>query len=294
MGHMATPTELRPVIITGMSGGGLSSAAKVFEDKGYFVSQNLPPQLILELMDLAAEKGSPVEKLAVVTDVRARIFKGSIMDMIDGARERGFNPFILFLEARDDVLIKRFDSVRRTHPLQGDNPLSVGIERERAELARVRDTADVIIDSSNLSIHDLRRAIEASIGDLDSTKQHVTIQSFGFKHGSPRDADLVFDVRFLPNPYWIEELRNFRGIDQPVSEYVLSRPGADDFVDNVVELLSSMMAGYKHEGKDFVTVGIGCTGGHHRSVAVSEEVGRRLAQRGGVDVSVMHRDLQRH
>ena len=172
--------------------------------------------------------------------------------------------------------------------------MSVGIARERAELARVRDTADVIIDSSNLSIHDLRRAIEASIGDLDSAKQHVTVQSFGFKHGSPRDADLVFDVRFLPNPYWIEELRHFRGIDKPVSDYVLSRPGAGDFVDGVVKLLTSMMDGYKHEGKDFVTVGIGCTGGHHRSVAISEEVGRRLAQQAGLDVSVMHRDLQRH
>ncbi|MCT1452388.1 MULTISPECIES: RNase adapter RapZ [unclassified Corynebacterium] len=291
---MPTPTELRPVIITGLSGGGLSSAAKVFEDKGYFVSQNLPPQLILELMDLAATKGSPVDKLAVVTDVRARIFKGSLMEMIDGARERGFNPFILYLEARDDVLIKRFDSVRRTHPLQGDNPLSVGIARERAELARVRDTADVIIDSSSLSVHDLRRAIEASIGDLGSMKQHVTIQSFGFKHASPRDADLIFDVRFLPNPYWIEELRHFRGVDRPVSDYVLSQPGANEFIDNIVGLLSSMMDGYKHEGKDFVTVGIGCTGGHHRSVAVAEEVGRRLAQRAGLDVSVMHRDLQRN
>ena len=291
---MTTPTELRPVIITGMSGGGLSSAAKVFEDKGYFVTQNLPPQLILEMMELAATKGSPVDKLAVVTDVRARIFKGSLKDMIEQAREHGYNPFILYLEARDEVLIKRFDSVRRTHPLQGDNPLSVGIARERAELARVRDAADVIIDSSNLSIHDLRRAIEASIGDLDSAKQHVTVQSFGFKHGSPRDADLIFDVRFLPNPYWIEELRNFRGVDKPVSDYVLSRPGASDFVDGVVSLLGSMLAGYKHEGKDFVTVGIGCTGGHHRSVAVSEEIGRRLSQRGDVDVSVMHRDLQRH
>ena len=291
---MTTPTELRPVIITGMSGGGLSSAAKVFEDKGYFVSQNLPPQLILEMMELAATKGSPVDKLAVVTDVRARIFKGSLKDMIEQAREHGYNPFILYLEARDEVLIKRFDSVRRTHPLQGDNPLSVGIARERAELARVRDAADVIIDSSNLSIHDLRRVIEASIGDLDSAKQHVTVQSFGFKHGSPRDADLIFDVRFLPNPYWIEELRNFRGVDKPVSDYVLSRPGASDFVDGVVSLLVSMLAGYKHEGKDFVTVGIGCTGGHHRSVAVSEEIGRRLSQRGDVDVSVMHRDLQRH
>ena len=128
----------------------------------------------------------------------------------------------------------------------------------------------------------------------DSTKQHVTVESFGFKHGSPRDADLIFDVRFLPNPYWIEELRDFRGVDKPVSDYVLSRPGADEFIDGVVDLLSSMMAGYKHEGKDFVTVGIGCTGGHHRSVAVSEEIGRRLGARGEVDVAVMHRDLKRH
>lgn len=291
---MSSPFTLRPVIITGMSGGGLSSAAKVFEDKGYFVSQNLPPQLILELMELAAQKGSPVDRLAVVTDVRARIFKGSLMDMIESARERGFNPFVLFVEAQDDVLIKRFDSVRRTHPLQEDNPLHVGLARERAELARVRETADVIIDSSNLSIHDLRRAIEASVGDLDSGKQHVTVESFGFKHGSPRDADLVLDVRFLPNPYWIEELREFRGIHKPVSDYVLSRPGADEFVDGVVSLLNSMLAGYKHEGKDFITVGVGCTGGHHRSVAVAEEIGRRLAQRSDASVSVLHRDLHRH
>ena len=139
-----------------------------------------------------------------------------------------------------------------------------------------------------------KRQIEASAGDLGSSKQHVTVESFGFKHGSPRDADLIFDVRFLPNPYWIEELRDFRGVDKPVSDYVLSRPGADEFIDGVVDLLSSMMSGYKHEGKDFVTVGIGCTGGHHRSVAVSEEIGRRLSSRGEVDVAVMHRDLKRH
>ncbi|GAB3075134.1 RNase adapter RapZ [Corynebacterium aquatimens] len=287
----------RPVIITGMSGGGLSSAAKVFEDKGFFVSQNLPPQLILDFLELSLAKDSPVDRVAVVTDVRARMFNGSLMDTITQARERGFDPFILFLEARDEVLIKRFDSVRRTHPLQEDFPLHVGITRERSELAAVRATSDVIIDTSNLSIHDLRRAIEASVGELAHGHQHVTIQSFGFKHGSPRDADIVLDVRFLPNPYWIEELRDFRGVDQPVADYVLSQPGASEFVDGVVDLLSSMLAGYRHEGKDFVTVGIGCTGGHHRSVAVSEEIGRRLRKRsagGNLDVSVMHRDLARH
>lgn len=287
-------TPMRPVIITGLSGGGLSTAAKVFEDKGFFVSQNLPPQLILELVDLAAADDSPVERLAVVTDIRAAKFNGSLMDTIAGIRDRGHQPFVLFLEARDDVLIRRFDSVRRTHPLQGDGTLQSGIEREREEMEELRASADVIIDTSNLSVHDLRRAVEASVGELPVGRQHVTIESFGFKHGSPRDADIVLDVRFLPNPYWVEELREFRGVDQAVSDYVLNQDGAREYVDNFVDLLSSTLGGYRHEGKDFITVGIGCTGGHHRSVAVAEAVGKRLRQQGQVDVNVIHRDLERH
>ncbi|WIM68898.1 RNase adapter RapZ [Corynebacterium breve] len=282
-----------PVIITGMSGGGLSSAAKVFEDKGFFVPQNLPPQLIVELIELATAEDSPVDRVAVVTDVRARMFNGSLLGTIETLKEKGFDPTILFLEARDDVLIKRFDGVRRTHPLQGDDPLNVGIQRERESIAQVRDLADVIIDTSNLSIHDLRRAIEASFGTMTSDQQHITVQSFGFKHGAPRDADILLDVRFLPNPYWIPELREYRGTDAPVSDYVLAQDGALDFVESFVALISSMLAGYRHEGKNFITVGIGCTGGHHRSVAISEEVGRRLKELGDIDVSVLHRDLSR-
>lgn len=287
-------TPMRPVIITGLSGGGLSTAAKVFEDKGFFVSQNLPPQLILELVDLAAADDSPVERLAVVTDIRAAKFNGSLMETIAAIRDRDHQPFVLFLEARDDVLIRRFDSVRRTHPLQGDGTLQSGIEREREEMEELRASADVIIDTSNLSVHDLRRAVEASVGELPVGRQHVTIESFGFKHGSPRDADIVLDVRFLPNPYWVEELREFRGVDQAVSDYVLNQDGAREYVDNFVDLLSSTLGGYRHEGKDFITVGIGCTGGHHRSVAVAEAVGKRLRQQGQVDVNVIHRDLERH
>ena len=287
-------TPMRPVIITGLSGGGLSTAAKVFEDKGFFVSQNLPPQLILELVDLAAADDSPVERLAVVTDIRAAKFNGSLLDTIAGIRDRGHQPFVLFLEARDDVLIRRFDSVRRTHPLQGDGTLQSGIAHEREEMEDLRASADVIIDTSNLSVHDLRRAVEASVGELPVGRQHVTIESFGFKHGSPRDADIVLDVRFLPNPYWVEELREFRGVDQAVSDYVLNQDGAREYVDNFVDLLSSTLRGYRHEGKDFITVGIGCTGGHHRSVAVAEAVGKRLRQQGKVDVNVIHRDLERH
>ena len=289
-----TATPMRPVIITGLSGGGLSTAAKVFEDKGFFVSQNLPPQLILELVDLAAADDSPVERLAVVSDIRAAKFNGSLLGTIATIRERGHEPFVLFLEARDDVLIRRFDSVRRTHPLQGDGTLQSGIAHEREEMEDLRASADVIIDTSNLSVHDLRRAVEASVGELPVGRQHVTIESFGFKHGSPRDADIVLDVRFLPNPYWVEELREFRGVDQAVSDYVLNQDGAREYVDNFVDLLSSTLRGYRHEGKDFITVGIGCTGGHHRSVAVAEAVGKRLRQQGQVDVNVIHRDLERH
>lgn len=285
--------ENRPVIITGLSGGGLSTAAKIFEDKGYFVSQNLPPAMILELTDMALSGDAPVELLAFVTDVRARNFSGSLIEVIETLRSRGVDPFVLYLDARDDVLIRRFDSVRRTHPLQGIDPLSMGIEREREQLAAVRDRADVIIDSSNLSVHDLRRAIEASVGELEPGRQHVTVESFGFKHGSPRDADVVMDVRFLPNPYWIEGLRQFRGTDAPVSDYVLSQPGATEFVDNFVALLNSMLTGYRHEGKDFITVAVGCTGGHHRSVAVAEAVAKRLREADAVDVHVLHRDLER-
>lgn len=287
-------SPMRPVIITGLSGGGLSTAAKVFEDKGFFVSQNLPPQLILDLVDLAAADDSPVDRLAVVTDVRASRFNGSLLETISAIRERGHQPFVLFLEARDDVLIRRFDSVRRTHPLQGGGTLQSGIEHERQALEDLRASSDVIIDTSNLSVHDLRRAVEASVGELPVGRQHVTIESFGFKHGSPRDADIVLDVRFLPNPYWVEELREFRGVDKAVADYVLNQEGAKQYVDSFVDLLSSTLSGYRHEGKDFITVGVGCTGGHHRSVAVAEAIGKRLRQQGQVDVNVIHRDLERH
>ncbi|WP_288857829.1 RNase adapter RapZ [uncultured Corynebacterium sp.] len=284
----------RPVIITGLSGGGLSTAAKVFEDKGYFVSQNLPPQLIVDLVEMSTADDSPVDHLAVVTDVRARMFNGSLMETIESIEAKGLSPFILFLDARDEVLIRRFDSVRRTHPLQGKDTLKEGIERERKEIAPVRERADLIIDTTHLSVHDLRRSIEASVGDLSAPKQHVTVESFGFKHGTPRDADLVLDVRFLPNPFWIPELREFRGIDAPVADYVLSQPGAKAFVDNFLTMLKDMLKGYRHEGKDFITVGIGCTGGHHRSVAISEEIVRRLRESDDVDVNVLHRDLERN
>lgn len=282
-----------PILLTGMSGAGLSTAARVLEDKGFYVAHNLPPELMVQLLDLCADENSRVDKVAVVADVRSRMFGGSILSAMDELERRGMPVTMLFMDARDDVLIRRFDSVRRTHPLQEGDTLHVGIERERAAISALKERADVIIDSSNLSVHDLRRAMEASFGSTGLDKQHVTIESFGFKHGAPRDADLMLDVRFLPNPYWIPELREYRGTDGPVSDYVLASPAAESFIANFENMLDSMLAGYRHEGKNFITVAIGCTGGHHRSVAISEEIARRLREREELEINVMHRDFER-
>ena len=289
MTHFETP----PILITGMSGGGLSSAAKVFEDKGYYVAHNIPPRAIVDLLKLCNQEETPVGKVAAVTDVRSRMFPGSLLEIMDELTELNMKPTVLFLDARDDVLIRRFDSVRRTHPLQEGDTLKVGIQRERRAVAEVRSHADIIIDTTNLSIHDLRRAIEAAFGEMQNAKQHVTVESFGFKNGSPRDADLVVDVRFLPNPYWVPELCGYRGTDEPVAHYVLSQPAAQEFVDNFLQMFSTMLDGYRHEGKNFITLGVGCTGGHHRSVAVAEAIAARLRDNDTLDVSTLHRDIAR-
>ena len=285
--------EKAPVLITGMSGAGINSAARVLEDLGWYVSHNLPPELIFALVELYQSDESPVDKLAVVTDVRAREFRGNLYEVVDKLRSEGKNPTVLFMEARDEVLIKRFDSVRRTHPLQGRETLKMGIERERKALARIKEEADIVIDTSDLSVHDLRHAIENSFATLAHNRQHITVQSFGFKHGAPADADYVVDVRFLPNPYWVPELRAYRGVDAPVSDYVLSQEDAEPFISNLVNLITSVTPAYRREGKNFITVAVGCTGGHHRSVAVAEELARRFNEVDGLDVSVTHRDINR-
>lgn len=287
--HLATA----PLLITGMSGAGLSTAARVFEDKDWYVAHNLPPELMLQLVALCDEQESPVSKVAVVTDVRSRIFRGSMQQTMDELKARGTPPTVLYLDARDDVLIKRFDSVRRTHPLQEGETLSAGIARERTLLSEIKEDAELIIDTSELSVHDLRRRIEQTFGTIVDKRPHLTIQSFGFKHGAPRDSDITVDVRFLPNPFWIPELRPYRGTDKPVFDYVLSQSGAEIFIENFLAMFDSMQAGYRHEGKNFVTVSIGCTGGHHRSVAIAEEIGRRVTLESVIDVNVVHRDINR-
>lgn len=284
-------TEIPPVIITGLSGAGLSSAARVLEDMGWFVSQNLPSSLIDQLLEMVADPVSPLDKVAVVCDVRTIEVNGTLEHVINRLGESGLQPLVMFLDARDDVLIKRFDNLRRTHPLQGDGTLLVGIEREREVMSSVREAADVIIDTSDLSIHDLRRVIEPKFSDLSHKLEHVVVQSFGFKNGAPRDTDFMFDVRFLPNPFWVPELRPFRGTDKPVANYVLSQQPAQDFVESFLAMFQIMRPGFQHEGKKFITVSIGCTGGHHRSVAIATEIGRRLAEWDDLEVSVAHRDI---
>ncbi|QGU02083.1 glmZ(sRNA)-inactivating NTPase [Corynebacterium kalinowskii] len=281
-----------PVLITGMSGAGLNSAARVLEDMGWYVAQNLPAKLVLQMVEMCSTEDSPVDRLALVSDVRSRPFNGNLVQVIDELDARGHRPIILFMEARDDILIRRFDSVRRTHPMQGPDTLQHGITRERRTMFEVKEQADIVIDTSDLSVHDLRRAIEFSFESVTSNKTHVTLQSFGFKRGAPHDTDLILDVRFLPNPYWVGDLRKFRGVDKPVSDYVLAQKAAREFIDSFVEMFNTMIAGYRREGKRFVTVSIGCTGGHHRSVAMAEEIGRILSENSELEVAVIHRDIK--
>jgi UPF0042 nucleotide-binding protein len=287
---------LETVIITGLSGAGRSTAAKCFEDLGYYVVDNLPAELIATLMDLGSRSQGAVTRLAVVMDVRSRAFSSDLRGVVRDLDQRGMRPRVVFLEASDDVLVRRFENVRRAHPLQGDGRLIDGILAERSILAPLRDEADLVIDTSNRSVHELRNTLESAFsggGTLDGLPSlRATVVSFGFKYGLPVDADMVADVRFLPNPFWIPELRDQTGLDGEVSDYVLAQQGAAGFLDLYTELLRTIGAGYRREGKHFLTLAVGCTGGKHRSVAISEVLAERLR---GMDVhtTVTHRDLGR-
>lgn len=285
---------LETVIVTGLSGAGRSTAAKCLEDLGFFVVDNLPPELVATMVDLGSRSQGAVTKLAVVMDVRSRAFSTDLSGVIGELERRGLRPRILYLEATDAVLIRRFEANRRAHPLQGDGRLADGIVAERKILAPLRDIADLVIDSSDRSVPQLRRAIEeAFAGDgLEPAELRATVVSFGFKYGLPADADLVVDVRFLPNPYWIPELRELTGEDAEVSDYVLSQESAGEFLDRYTEILQIIGAGYRREGKQYLTLAVGCTGGKHRSVAMSRELVRRLTEL-GVRATVVHRDLGR-
>jgi UPF0042 nucleotide-binding protein len=226
-------------------------------------------------------------------DVRSRAFTNDLSSVIKDLDARGYKPRLLFLQASDAALIRRFEHLRRGHPLQGDGRLAAGIAAERELLEPLRQAADLVLDTSSLSVHQLRSAIEQSFGSEVSAQTRVTVLSFGYKYGLPMDSDLVVDMRFLPNPYWIPELRDHNGRDTAVREYVLSQEGAEEFLDRYHQLLRLIGGGYRREGKRYLTVSVGCTGGKHRSVAIAEELARRLHGEDGVTVSVVHRDLGR-
>jgi len=287
---MGEPGEL--VVVTGMTGAGRSTAAKELEDLGFFVVDNLPPSVLPDVVGLVDESRGVEQPVAAVVDVRSGSFFDSLQTYLArGATSR--RATLLFLDASDEVLVRRQEAARRPHPLQGDGRLLDGLERERKVMGDLRATADLVIDTSALNVHQLADRIAESFGTPEVTRLKVTVISFGFKYGIPVDADYVADMRFLPNPHWIPELRAGNGRDNPeVADYVYSRPGAQEFLDGYVPMLAGVTKGYLREGKRFMRVAIGCTGGKHRSVAMAEEIARRLRDR-GLEARALHRDLGR-
>jgi RNase adapter protein RapZ len=279
------------VVVTGMTGAGRSTAAKELEDLGYYVVDNLPPSLLRDVVRLVDENRGVQQPIAVVVDVRSGSFFQSLTaNLAQGATGR--KATLVFLEATDDVLVRRQEAARRPHPLQGAGRLLDGLQRERVVLGDVRSNADLVIDTSDLNVHQLTDRIAEAFGTAETMKLKVTTISFGFKYGIPVDADFVADMRFLPNPHWVPELRPLTGRDEAVAQYVKSQPGAQEFLDGYLPVLQQVAEGYLSEGKRFMTVAIGCTGGKHRSVAMSEEIAHRLALQ-GYDVRATHRDLGR-
>jgi RNase adapter protein RapZ len=285
----AAPAATDIVIITGMSGAGRSTAAKSLEDLDWFVIDNLPPGLLPTMINLARRAKGALPHIAAVMDVRSRAFSSDLESAIHELAARGVRPRVVFLEATDEALVRRFDSVRRPHPLQENGRIVDGIAAERALLRGVRGEADLVLDTSSLNVHELRARMHDQFGGRRASLR-VSVVSFGYKYGLPVDADLVADCRFLPNPRWIDALAPLTGQDERVREYVLSRPGAAEFLDAFMAALRVILAGYEREGKQYVTLAVGCTGGKHRSVAMAEQIASLLAFPG---VSVVHRDLGR-
>lgn len=281
----------RFVLVTGMTGAGRGSAAKSLEKLGYYVIDNLPAEL-LEPAIAAIEGSGEVTRLAIVVDARSGSFFAGLGDALKRLSDRGTVPQVLYLEASDEVLVRRQEAARRPHPLSREGRLIDGYNRERELLRRIRGRADIVIDTTNLNVHQLAQRVQAAFEDPESEGLRASIVSFGFKYGIPIDADLVADMRFLPNPYWVDELRPMSGLDAPVRDYVRSQPRSAEFLDQYEALLALLTDGFLNEDKSFLTVAIGCTGGRHRSVAMAEALGERLRAK-GVKTQVIHRDLGR-
>ena len=279
------------VVVTGMTGAGRSTAAKELEDLGFYVVDNLPPSLLRDVVRLVDESKGVEQPIAVVVDVRSGSFFQSLQaNLAQGATGR--HATLVFLDATDDVLVRRQEAARRPHPLQGAGRLLDGLHRERDVLGELRGMADLVIDTTSLNVHQLTERMSEAFGSPDATRLKVTVISFGFKYGIPVDADFVADMRFLPNPFWVPELRPRTGRDREVADYVKRQPGAAEFLDGYLPVLENVAEGYLREGKRFMTIAIGCTGGKHRSVAMTEEVAKRLSE-SGHHTRATHRDLGR-
>ncbi len=279
------------IAITGLSGGGRSQAGDILEDLGWFVIDNLPPSLIPKVAELAQAPGSSLGKIALV--VGTGPYHDEVMPALAALRRQGPRVRILFLDAATEVLVRRYESTRRRHPLATDVGVAEAIEVERALLEPVKEAADVVVDTSELNVHQLRaRVVDLFGAETSSIGMQTNIVSFGYKHGLPLDTDLVIDCRFLPNPFWVEGLRDLRGTDEPVRDYVMDQPVTSKFLDELTSLFELVLPAYVAEGKSYLSIAFGCTGGHHRSVAIAEEVGRRLTAEGFAP-TVLHRDIAR-
>lgn len=282
------------VVVTGLSGGGKTVAAKLFEDLGYIVVDNLPGELLRDLADLVASDRGRFARTAIVLDVRAGDVPLAFGAMRGALEGRGIRPVIMFLEARDDVLIRRFSETRHRHPLADERGIATSIALERAMLEPVRAEADVVLDTSDLSMRELRERIFARLGDVQaSDRLSIQLLSFGFKFGVPLEADLVLDVRFMHNPFYIDALRQQSGLTDPVREYVMGQPIAEAFLAGLRDMLDLLVPAYVEEGKNRLTIAIGCTGGYHRSIVIAEELATWLRFRDFGPVAVFHRELER-
>ncbi len=285
--------EVTLVVITGHSGAGKSEAIAAFEDGGYFCVDNLPPRMIGSLGELFRHDGSGVERAAVVSDVRGGDYFDDLVQVLDDLEAEGLKPKVLFLEANEETLVDRYKETRRRHPLAPEGRILEGIRAERELLAPLRERADIVMDSSDLTAAELRRRIaEEMLGREEGGKLALTLLTFGFKNGPPRDADLTLDVRFLPNPHYVDDLRPLTGLDREVREYVESGTQAGEFYGRLLPLLEFLVPAYVTEGKSHLTIAVGCTGGRHRSVTVADRIRRDLAGRDDVIVRVKHRDVE--